>query len=75
MSASMSAIPTTYEEWEHCITVKCRILLTADYVAERIKALQDMDDFHTVRFIERWGDAHHSRTLEWFRQAEARLSQ
>ena len=69
----MSIIPTSYEEWEHCITVKCRIPLTPDYVAERIEALQDMDDFHTLKFIERRGVAHHERTHGWFREAEVRL--
>ncbi|MEM1287269.1 MAG: hypothetical protein AAGH60_02850 [Pseudomonadota bacterium] len=70
----MSILPTNYEEWEHCITVKCGIPLTADYVAERIEALQDMNDYHTHRFIERWGDAHHQRTLAWFREASERLN-
>ncbi|MEM6382568.1 MAG: hypothetical protein AAF739_07840 [Pseudomonadota bacterium] len=71
----MSDIPTTYDEWQHCITVKCKIPLTADYVAERIEALQDMNDYHTQRFIERWGEAHHSRTLGWFREASKQLAQ
>ena len=71
----MSIIPRTYEEWEYCITVKCRIPLTAEYVAERIQALQDMSDYHTQKFIDRWGEAHHARTLAWFREAEERLAQ
>ena len=71
----MSIIPTTYEEWEHCITVECGIPLTAEYVAERIEALQNMQDYRTQRFIDSWGQDHHARTLAWFRQAEERLSQ
>ena len=70
----MSNIPTTYEEWEHCITLKCGIPLTAEYVAKRIEALQDMDDYHTRKFVEQWGQAHHARTLGWFREAEGRLN-
>ena len=69
----MSIVPETYEEWEHCITVKCGIELTPAYVAERIAALEDMSDYHTRRFIDRWSAAHHQRTLAWFRQAEERL--
>lgn len=68
-------IPTTYEEWEHCITVECGIPLTAEYVAERIEALQNMGDYHTQRFISRWGQEHHARTLAWFREAEEQLGQ
>lgn len=70
----MPVIPTTYQEWEHCITVECGIPLTAEYVAQRIEALQNMRDHHTQRFIERWGQEHHTRTLAWFREAEERLS-
>ena len=70
----MSIIPATYENWEHCITVRCGISLTAEYVTKRIEALKDMNDYHTHRFIERWGEAHHERILAWFREAEERLS-
>ncbi|MEM6621960.1 MAG: hypothetical protein AAF674_07000 [Pseudomonadota bacterium] len=68
-------IPKTYEEWEHCITEKCGIPLTPAYVAERIEALQNARDYATKKFIDQWGEAHHQRTLEWFREAEQKLSQ
>ncbi|MEM6943287.1 MAG: hypothetical protein AAF416_05605 [Pseudomonadota bacterium] len=71
----MSIVPTTYEEWEHCITVKCGVPLTAGYVAERIKALEDTGEYQTKKFIERWGEAHHAKVLAWFQQAEERLAQ
>ncbi|MEM9846097.1 MAG: hypothetical protein AAF965_14950 [Pseudomonadota bacterium] len=69
----MPVIPTTYQEWEHCITVECGIPLTVTYVAERITALQNRDDHHTQRFLELYGEAHLSRTLAWFREAQAKL--
>lgn len=69
----MSFIPKTYEEWEECITVKCGIPLTREYVAERLVALQDSRDIGTQQFIDRWGKAHHARTLSWFREAEQKL--
>ncbi|MEM9128497.1 MAG: hypothetical protein AAGA97_02110, partial [Pseudomonadota bacterium] len=65
----MSIVPTTYEEWKHCITVKCDILLTANFVQERIAALADSSDFRTQKFVEFWGADHHTRTLAWFKQA------
>lgn len=71
----MTAIPQTYEDWEHCITVQCGIPLTASFIASRIKALEDESDFRTQKFIEAWGAAHHAKTLEWFRQAALRLNQ
>ena len=70
----MSIVPTTYEDWKHCITVSCDIPLTPSYVRERIEALSDEKDFHTQRFIERWGQQHHERTLAWFRQAASELN-
>ena len=51
----MSLVPQTYEEWKHCITVKCGIALTPHYARERIAALADKKDFHTQKFIECWG--------------------
>lgn len=66
-------IPTNYAEWEHCITVECGIPLTAEFVETRIKSLQDDKDYSTQKFIARWGKAHHAKTLEWFREAQARL--
>ena len=71
----MPLIPRNYEEWKHCITVECEIPLTAEFVAQRIDALQNMDDFRTARFVERWGAAHHARTLAWFRDAEQELNE
>lgn len=70
----MSVIPQTYEESEHCITVKCGLPLTPEFVAVRIKALGDANDFHTQKIIDRWGKKHHARTLEWFKQAQSRLT-
>ncbi|MEM9012408.1 MAG: hypothetical protein AAGE18_14345 [Pseudomonadota bacterium] len=70
----MSVVPSTYEDWKHCITVSCDIPLTPHYVAERIAALSDANDHHTKQFIKRWGEAHHKRTLAWFQQAAAELN-
>ncbi|MEM7061401.1 MAG: hypothetical protein AAF557_27805 [Pseudomonadota bacterium] len=71
----MSIVPQTYDEWEHCITVKCGIPLTSEYVSERIEALENIRNHGTKKFIDQWGEAHHKRTLEWFREAEGRLTQ
>lgn len=68
----MSPVPQTYEEWEHCITVKCGLALTAEFVSNRIKSLEDRTDLRTQKFIEFWGEAHYAQTLGWFRQAAAR---
>ena len=71
----MSFLPTTYDDWKHCITVKCAIPLTPEYVQERSVALANTNDFHTQKFTQRWGTAHHARTLAWFQQAQAELDE
>ena len=71
----MSIVPTSYEDWKHCITVSCDIPLTPQYVQQRIATLTDESDLHTQKFVETWGEAHLARTIAWFRQAEAELSQ
>ena len=69
----MSFFPNTYDAWKHCITVNCGIPLTPDYVQERLDALADDNDHSTQRFIERWGAAHHQRTVHWFEMAAKEL--
>ncbi|MDR7154807.1 hypothetical protein J2W40_001622 [Sphingobium xenophagum] len=66
-------IPTSYEEWEHCITVLCRISLTPAYVETRITALDDPGDHMTQRFVQTWGEAHLDRVRSWFRKAREQL--
>ena len=69
----MSFVPTTYEEWKHCITVECGIPLTIGYVKERIVALGNNKDLHTQKFLQIWGAAHHAQTLAWFQRAADEL--
>lgn len=70
----MSFVPSNYEEWKHCITVKCDIPLTASYVEERLSALMNDGDYQTQKFKDRWGAKHHARTVEWFKRAKDELA-
>ncbi|MEM8607009.1 MAG: hypothetical protein AAGF92_07880 [Myxococcota bacterium] len=69
----MEGLCETYDEWKHCITVKCRIPLTSDFVAKRIKALNDERNPTTARFIALYGDSYRLRTIGWFEQARNEL--
>lgn len=40
-------IPTTYAAWRHCIEVHCQIPLSADFVAKRLKELEDQQVYST----------------------------
>lgn len=71
----MEHLCQTYEEWKHCITVKCQIPLTSTFIAERIKALSDAQEPVTARFVKLYGDPHRVRTLRWFEQARRELNE
>ncbi|WP_110710451.1 hypothetical protein [Salinicola sp. CR57] len=66
---STPPIPTTFEEWHHCITVECQISLTREYVAQRLQALDDPRDYATQRLIAFYGRRHHQQVVSWFEQA------
>ena len=66
-------IPTTYEQWRHCITQKCRIQLTRIYVLDRMKTLADASSEENRNFRRLYGDTHYESVKQWFRQALAEL--
>jgi hypothetical protein len=61
-------IPRDYDGWRYCIEHWCGIPLTADFVSQRIAALEDRGNEHTRRFVECYGQAHHAQVLGWFRR-------
>lgn len=63
---SDSIIPSNYDEWHHCITVICRQELTEDFIAARIKSLNDLNDHMTFKFVQSYGDQQRLLTLKWF---------
>ena len=63
-----------YDDWKHCITQLCRIDLTPEFVAQRLKELRDPDDYGTRKFLESWGRAHLANVIGWFEQAERELA-
>jgi len=63
-------IPNTYEEWRHCIVVECGLALTPQFIAARIHALQDSQDFYTQKFTSLYGKAYLEQVITWFQQAE-----
>ena len=65
--------PETYEEWRHCIEVKCGITITPDFVQRRLLALRDNGDYQTQRFQEMWGEPHLHNVIAWFEQARKEL--
>jgi hypothetical protein len=66
-------IPTTYEEWRHCINVECGIELTSEYIAGRISALKDDKDYHTQQIVKLYGQEHLDRVQNWFLQSQVKV--
>ncbi|MEM1049916.1 MAG: hypothetical protein AAGL24_27420 [Pseudomonadota bacterium] len=64
----------TYDDWKHCITEICKVPLTPDYVATRLKELRDTRDYNTKKFVDNWGEGHRTQVVAWFEQAEIELS-
>lgn len=64
----------TYDDWKHCITDICKVPLTADYVAARLKELRDTQNFDTKKFVGSWGEPHRQQVVAWFEQAETELA-
>jgi hypothetical protein len=62
-------IPLTYEQWHHCITVKCGISLSREFVERRICELSDDGNRDTQKFVQLYGDGQRQFTLRWFNQA------
>lgn len=63
-------VPTSYQSWRHCITQKCKIALTPDYIAQRLNTLRDRPDDTTSEFRRLFGEAHLHTVIGWFEQAQ-----
>lgn len=70
-----TVVPSSYAAWRHCIEIHCGIPLERAYIAQRLSALQTMQDFHTQQFVRRWGEAHKQQVIAWFHQAAADAAQ
>ena len=66
-------IPTSYEQWHHCITVICEQKMTAKYIDTRIKALNSPYDYMTQKFVDLYGEPQRIKTLKWFERAQVAL--
>lgn len=69
----MEGLCEDYAAWKHCITVKCGLKLTPEFVDKRIAALSNKREAMTARFIELYGDEYRQETLGWFEQARTEL--
>jgi hypothetical protein len=63
-------IPTNYNDWKYCIEVQCAIPLTSHFIQERITALTNPNDTHTINFTSTYGEAYLQQVIEWYKKAQ-----
>jgi len=68
-SDTSSKMPSSFLEWRDCITVKCRIALTLEYVESRLRELRDSGHPKTREFTALYGDNYTQQVITWFEQA------
>jgi hypothetical protein len=66
--------PRHYEAWRKCITEKCNIPLTRDFIEARIQVLSDQNSKEHQVFLEKYGPNWTKRVLGYFQQAMHDLS-
>ena len=66
---SEEIIPQDYQQWRDCITIRCGLVLTAEYIEQRLHELKRSDHPNTKEFTKLYGAEHLQRTVFWFEQA------
>lgn len=66
--------PGTYEQWRHCITVRCKVALTCEYIKQRIQVLSDPTSKDAETFRRLYGRGHLSAVLDWFKRAQMEIN-
>jgi hypothetical protein len=67
----MDALPRDYEAWKYCITMKCGIPLTREFIEKRLSIYNEVGHTETRRFAELYGSPHLARVQEWLARALA----
>ena len=58
-------VPTTYNDWRHCIEVDCGVKLTPQFIEERLTVYTDVTSAETQRFIAMYGETHLKNIVQW----------
>ena len=66
---SMEIFPRHFLAWKECITKKCNINLTIEFIQKRIDALSDKASSEHQRFVEMYGEHWTHTILNYLKQA------
>ena len=61
--------PKHYDAWKVCITKKCKIPLTRDFIEERIRDLSDETSASYKTFVQKYGPHWTQTVRSYFKQA------
>ena len=61
--------PRYYDAWKICITQKCNVPLTRDFINERITELSKIDSPSRLLFEKKYGQHWTETILSYFKQA------
>ena len=62
-------IPSSYNEWYECITVKCKIPMTQTFIQERLAILKNSSNIETKKFSSLYGNEYLEKVISWFETA------
>jgi hypothetical protein len=68
---NLAIIPSTFDEWRHCIEKECEITLTERFINERLDALGNIENQHTKHFLKCYGQTHYKSVMKWLLQAKS----
>lgn len=66
-------VPRSYSDWRTCIEVHCGIPLTAEFIGQRLRELDDGSLFSTEQLLRHYGQAHVAQLRQWFLMAQGEL--
>lgn len=69
-----SYYPRNYQDWKQCITVKCGIPLTLEFIDDRLISLNDKKSEYTRRFIKLYGEEYTNQIISWFALAKHEIT-
>ena len=59
----------TFEEWKNCIINDCKIKLTKEFTASRLKVYEDKRNAETKKFVALYGEQHLNNVIYWLKKA------
>ena len=68
-------VPTSFEQWKDCIVNDCKIKLTEDFVARRLRVYKARRNPETRKFIELFGEQHLNNIIYWLEKSSQEIAQ